>query len=208
MSYLFSFELTIFSVRKKFIIYTFTYFSRISKVYFPVFRFICQQHKVFKSVIRSISVNVMNNFFFKKFSSNRLFHYKPMLSNIHINSVRVFRAVFEDISMLLLYNGYSSFVRAFFRAVFTSTRFYPMRLNHEFFTTTLANCFNACRVSLTHARPRTSDLFSIGSNEFLFTNRARFFNLTWHNFFLPGGELFLSLHNKVILRRGKYNYGI
>lgn len=69
----------------------------------PYFMFIdmvfpSKSHKVFRSVVVFITIDVVYDFIIEKISSKFLLNYQSMLLNISINSLRMFRLVYSNIA--------------------------------------------------------------------------------------------------------------
>lgn len=162
--------------------------SSISKnipMKFLVFTIVREKHKILNSIVIANLINMVNNFFRRKVSSNTFFHYKPVLKNVHLIVMRMIGCVFMDISMPLFKNYNLKVIPTFFRATFTPSLLQPMWLNKKFFATLQARLLNTCRVCFTHASPRTSYL--------MFLKSSKIFIANWTNFMVFPRHTILSV---------------
>lgn len=156
--------------------------NRFSFMYFRVFNVICEKHKVLNSIIVSDSVNMMNNFFDSKKSSNMLFHYKSMLRNIQLVMMRMIWSVLMDISVTLSKENNLMLIATNFGAVFSSIGKKPMRLHRKWLATMNTGLVYCCRERFSHTSPRASLLMLATANKFFIAYWTDLLVLAWHKF--------------------------
>ena len=95
----------------------------------PVF-YTISKLKIFYSIVCSVSIYMMYNFFRNKIPANFLLHYKSMLENTTIYGMRMVRGIFNDISVSMLsYPTFplrihiTSFVVAFYATMYRGFSF-------------------------------------------------------------------------------------
>lgn len=129
-----------------------------------------EKHKIINSIIIANLINMVNNFFRRKVSSDIFLHYKPVLRNVHFIMVRMVGRVFMYISVSFSKDHNLKVIPTFFRATFPSSLLKPMWLDKKFFTTLQARLLNTCRVCFTHASQRASYLMFLESNKIFIAN--------------------------------------
>ena len=145
-------------------------------------RTVGKQHKVIDMIIKSITIYMMNNFFFKKIPTNMFFHYKSMFKNITLfSSERMFRRKNINIfftnefstfpfrifissycgmffSFVPRYPIFTRYCKTLSRTILRTASFYYRWICSKFFSTndTLCHqwnfCFSSFRYSVTFHR--------------------------------------------------------
>jgi len=172
MGQLSSLKLTFIIVLNNCAAYISSSLNGISLVYIPVCNIVSKKHKVFNSIIVSYMVDMMNNFFRSKKSTNMFFHNKSVLRNIHLIMMRVVGCVFMNISMSLSKEYDLCNITTRLRTILSSIGDKPMWLNWKRLSTMKTRFINSCRVCFPHASPRASLLILLTASKFLITNFA------------------------------------
>lgn len=114
--------------------------------------------KILNSVVRSISIYMVNYFFIRKESTNLFFHYKTMFSNVIMVGVRMMWLIKKNILTFMrnttfpIVSKFSTSISTFCRTVLSFSYF----IAFEFFTTSLTQLNTFTRkiiaFSATHSR--------------------------------------------------------
>lgn len=136
---------------------------------FKMFSIIWEQHQILYSIICLNFIYMMNNFFFRKVTTNIFLHHKAMLPNIHILLMRMIGRILHKISQTFFYTFNFEFIVTFFRTKFSSTISKTMWLRIKSFSTFKTGFTNTCFIPFKETFSRASFLRIFKCPKILFT---------------------------------------